>query len=552
MSMNNLNLYRDVVEKSYGVSSPLLLATALGQIKAEKDELLAALSKGNTIKVPIVGDFNAGKSSLINAFVGRSSLLPVEITPETAVAYELYYSVNEYVELYRDDIKVDERPIESIKDLNVKPGDICKVYVASPKIKELADRGITIVDMPGIDSGIQEHNDAILHYINNGSSFVLLSDSANGSLRQTTISFMTELSKYNISPAVLLSKSDKKPADELQQVVELVTFQSRKAIGGETFVGTISSHSDDIQAFETYLSMLDAEKMIKARFASRVASFLNTQLAYLSSQGDLLKIKVTDLAEKLAKLEQEKNNAVELLNNNPNADTPEKSSQDVLDLVADALMVHSEEIATMIADKEDKNEINARIINYIRPVLILAFREEGEQYAEAMSTAVDEISSKLEDSAMIDSGIINDIVDDFRGDILGGIQLLKDVLQSIPHVYAVVLGWVLEFFGERIPDLLKMFFGKDRSTIIVEVVQKIQATVIPKIVEGLRPAVYERIVAQQARIRESVENTVNAGIGNIQESLSNSAEAVGRADAESQIAAIEAAIVTINTLKASI
>ena len=47
--------------------------------------------------VPVVGGFSAGKSTLINSFLG-SDLLPTAITPETALATELRYSSTDYIE----------------------------------------------------------------------------------------------------------------------------------------------------------------------------------------------------------------------------------------------------------------------------------------------------------------------------------------------------------------------------------------------------------------------------------------------------------------------
>ena len=90
--MKTISRFEEVIGQSFDISSPYLLATALEQIKQEKENLLTELKDNSCIKVPIVGDFSAGKSSLLNSFIGRNSLLPVDITPETAVAYELYYS----------------------------------------------------------------------------------------------------------------------------------------------------------------------------------------------------------------------------------------------------------------------------------------------------------------------------------------------------------------------------------------------------------------------------------------------------------------------------
>ena len=112
--LQNIQKYTDAVERSFSISKELLLENALKQVTEEKSKLLIDLSNEAGIKVPIVGDFSAGKSSLINCLLGRNGLLPVDITPETAVAYELYYSTTEKVELYREGRKIEEKPVDSI------------------------------------------------------------------------------------------------------------------------------------------------------------------------------------------------------------------------------------------------------------------------------------------------------------------------------------------------------------------------------------------------------------------------------------------------------
>lgn len=46
---------------------------------------------------PVVGGFSAGKSTLINSFLG-TEILPTAVTPETALATELRYSETDYIE----------------------------------------------------------------------------------------------------------------------------------------------------------------------------------------------------------------------------------------------------------------------------------------------------------------------------------------------------------------------------------------------------------------------------------------------------------------------
>lgn len=547
--MNSVLKYEMIVDKAFQLSSPYLLETALLQVSQEKDSIQNELKESGSIKVPIVGDFSSGKSSLINAFIGQNTLLPVDITPETAVAYELYFSINESVILYRDGVKIEERPLGEIKQLSTRPGDIAKVYVDSEKIKELELRGIILVDMPGIDSGIKEHNDAILNYINKGTVFILCVDCAGGSLRQSTLAFITELTKYNLKPAVLVTKTDKKPTSEVSEIIEYVQFQSRKVIGDETFVGKISAHSNDVVDFEHFLNQLDVNALVAEKFNGRITQYLNQQLGALSTQVKIYQADVENAEKQLEALEEERLRAAATIKNANVGDTPEKSTQDVLDLVASTLKVHSSEIAQMVMDKEDTSAINARILNYIRPVIVLAFREEGEQYASAMNTVVDQVSSSLQNNMVIDGNIFDNLVDSFRGEIIGGVSIAADVLLAMPHVFAKALGFVLQFLGEKVPDLIKWLLGKSKDDVLLDVTTKVETAVIPQIIERLRPDILQQITAQQQRIRENISASVSSSIGNMQDSVMASKEMADKVDKAAKINGINNAMHSIEMLK---
>jgi GTP-binding protein EngB required for normal cell division len=60
---------------------------------AEYVNSLLALAEAQHCSIAFIGQMNAGKSSLINAFVGAPKLLPTEITPWTTVVTNLYFGM---------------------------------------------------------------------------------------------------------------------------------------------------------------------------------------------------------------------------------------------------------------------------------------------------------------------------------------------------------------------------------------------------------------------------------------------------------------------------
>lgn len=225
--MNNTAKFQNAINEMAKVT-PMLVGESQETFKSRSAEFLKDVEESQFIKVPLVGVFSAGKSSLLNVFTQKTGMLPVDTAPETAVAYEMYYDTNERVELYREGNKIDTQSLSNIKDLDTKPGDIAKVYSNSEPIKQLQDKGIILVDMPGIGSGIERHDAAIFNYIDKATAFIVIVDVEQGSLRNSTMTFMQELDKYGIHPVVMVSKIDKKPASDVKEVVEYIQYQMTK------------------------------------------------------------------------------------------------------------------------------------------------------------------------------------------------------------------------------------------------------------------------------------------------------------------------------------
>ncbi|GAA9170382.1 hypothetical protein BTM356_03690 [Helicobacter pylori] len=73
----------------------------LKEVEIDKTEcsiLLESIQKQQLV-IPVVGNFSAGKSTLLNRFLEKS-VLPTAITPETSLATELHYSANERIEAF--------------------------------------------------------------------------------------------------------------------------------------------------------------------------------------------------------------------------------------------------------------------------------------------------------------------------------------------------------------------------------------------------------------------------------------------------------------------
>lgn len=520
--MKKIDELLSFVETACNVIENVVAPDTYQSIEEKKKSIVELIKKENSIKVPIVGNFNAGKSALLNTLLGRGEVLPENIKPETAIPYEIYpMEEEEMVELYREGMKVYECSIEDIRKLNdiIHIGDIAKVFINNNIVRDLAIKGITLVDMPGCDSGIKAHNEAILNYINNGSVFVFLLDVSKGSLSKSNLAYLQELQSYAVSSSIFLSKCDLLPKSESDSIKEYVTYQISQNLQNEVFLGCVSiSNIDD---FKKYLDSLCADIILFAKIKPIVADYVKQITNGLSASQMAAMFSPAEIESEIAKLEKQKQAIREKLqvDISENADTPEKSTLDILDMVKEEINKKAEVIADSIVNREPESEISSLMLSILRPVIIKAITIEGEQYAEALKAVVDEVSEKFIHSINIDSNLIDSVVDDYKESIQGIIAVAAEMLRNNSNVYVKIIGSILSFISNQIPSIILWVLGNNHADIVKKAAEKIRTSLYSSLENRLYPVLLNFIKEQQRRIRDSVKENVEIRIKQIEDSI---------------------------------
>lgn len=525
--MEKISHFIDIVEKAFSIAAPNFSnQESVKKATANKDDLGAQLRKDSYIKVPFVGDFNAGKSSLLNAMLGVD-LLPTNILPETAVSYELYYDTQEKLEVWEDDRLVQTTGLSQIKNLNLTPKNFVKVYINNDFVKSQFDRNIVIVDMPGIDSGIEAHNNAILHYIQDGNYFVLLTDAEGGTLRQTAINFIDEVKKYGADVAVIISKVDKKSVEDIPGIKATVEKIARLYVGSDAKVATSSAVNKDFAGVMDILNSIDSEQIIKTKYEPLVKGLINGYISELQMQMQLLLQDKSHFEDKIQKLKEEKENAINgLRHKSESTQSVEGSADDILNDIAAALRAKAGYLATLLYNGQDMNVFKQELLTIIRPVIVTSFKREITEYQDVIGQAVQEFSAKADE-------ILNDkdnkalsgaeeLVGNLVGkDVLEG--LLKKGLDKLAERFVnykglgllfktlgKVIGPVVTIAINIIPDILRLIFGKSKEQKISELSEKISSTVICKIVEAMRPQMEEMIREQRGQVDDNLKQLIES------------------------------------------
>ena len=172
------------------------------------------------LKVLFVGEFSAGKSALINTIIGKE-LLKEGQRPETAIASEIRYDTNEFIEAVCGKVK-KRYEIENAELIDTTQYDFLIWHLNCEELMEYGE--CTLVDMPGFNSGIQNHNKAILQYAGKGNAYILVIDCEDGAIKQNIHSFIDEIKNYENNMAIIITKTDLKISEDIERIKENIAI----------------------------------------------------------------------------------------------------------------------------------------------------------------------------------------------------------------------------------------------------------------------------------------------------------------------------------------
>lgn len=523
--MDKVQHFVSVVEKACAIAKDSLNnQDSIIKAGLDRDGLELDLNNHAYVKVPFVGDFNAGKSSLINSFLGID-LLPTNILPETAVSYELYYSEQERLEIVDGGNVKETAPLSKVSELNLTPTNLVKVFVNNQKIKALNEKHVVIVDMPGIDSGVEAHNNAILNYVQDGTCFVLVTDAECGTLRATTLNFIDEVKKYGSDVYIAISKCDKKSSEEVDKIKRTVEEVAEKYLGKKVPVAVTSAVDKNYSELEKILNSIDSEILIENRFKLPVTNYVNGFIVELQLQIKLLLSNESDYSGKLEKLRREKDDAIENVKKRASAaQSVSSSADDILQDITVALKSKSGYLATLLYQQVDTNVFANEIMTVIRPVLVNSLKREVTEYGDVISGAVQEFTLNVDNIINDkDNDLLNgatEMVENLLGkDVLEG--MLKKGLDKVAEKlvaykglstllkgFAKVLTPIITIVVNILPDLMRMIFGKSKENKINEIKLKFSTEVVYKIVESLRSSIEEIISSQRAEVDSNIQTLI--------------------------------------------
>ncbi|MGL2801723.1 dynamin family protein [Helicobacter pylori] len=455
--------------------------------KTECSTLLASVQKQQLV-IPIVGNFSAGKSTLLNRFLEKS-VLPTGITPETSLATELHYNANERIEAFSNNdekiesFELNEQSFEVIKK-NAAEYSYLKVYLNNEALKNSAP--LVFVDMPGFDSPVSSHTHAILEYLERGVHFVILTSVEEGALTKRMVRELKNLLEFDKGLSFILSKTDLRTPSQVEEISHYIEEQLQDHLDLTTRL--IRSDKDNNALLEV-ADKIDAEKLFSALYLKRL-KFLNSRLQNslksvmesfdYSKEKALEEIKALDLGVKDIEKTYEKLRA--------NLEE-EYSSVAVGSVVKKVIEDVREQKSYLAALTNKPNELNSEIESIMQQSLIknakleiekinLSFSKDFHAEFESLNKLSSDLSVNLERNLELGINALstifskNPVTRSFALILQGLKPLLKDLLTLLPNIIA-------SFFRNEEKERAKL-----ENLIEVRVIPEIQHK-LKKVLPGL-------------------------------------------------------------------
>lgn len=331
--------------------------------------------------VPVIGAFSAGKSSLLNAFIGND-ILPVGIAPETELATELRYAAEPYLLAIKSDGSQEQLPVEALSQINRRSSEFThlRLYLNSESLKIIAP--LVLVDMPGFGSSLENHNKAISYYLPRAVHFIVLTSIEDGNVTQSMLRKLDELKTYNTDFTFLLSKCNLRAPDQIEEVQAYVNDQLLAYFGPNHTSVAIRTRNGEELARE--LKALQPEELFAKLFIDvlkdqnfDVQAQINLALSMLKKDKATNEAAAHALEDALAAL-LEQRDAVE-------SDLKDRYSGKILERclrgVERALHESLDELATL---GKNPNTLSATISDIIRSSLHQTIKAELEQASDSM------------------------------------------------------------------------------------------------------------------------------------------------------------------------
>ncbi len=198
-------------------------AHAIGDWDAAARIAELAAEQSRPVRLAVVGEFNAGKSTFINALMG-ADVAPTGVLPTTATLHHLRWAPDPFAKiLFRPGVRPSER-IVALGDLRatlgaIDPPSLARVEIRLPLTALVR---VEVLDTPGFNAPEGRHADLARAAFEEADILFWLLD-ATQALKESERAVLEEANRCRLPVQMLVNKADRLGPDDLAHVMRSVT-----------------------------------------------------------------------------------------------------------------------------------------------------------------------------------------------------------------------------------------------------------------------------------------------------------------------------------------
>ena len=516
------------------------------QLDSNKFQELTKNSQNFKVRIPLIGAFSAGKSSLINALLAQK-LLAVEIDPASNLATEISFAETDQILGFKDNQFVKELSFEQLKsqdfdDLGAN-GHV-EVKLNNPLLQSLPH--LCLADLPGLDSKSEAHSQAIHHYLGRSLAYCIMVSSEEGTLKESIKNFLAELALHQAPVLVIISKSDKRSAKDIEAIKQQVKQQVQAILPPDNYLNVVAASR---KQFDTIIAALqELEQRSEQRFKETVVkqsidtiATLQQHIEVLNNQDNLdlesLKLKQTEMQEEMQHFQQKLKQEHQQINSRFN-DVLSQITQHIRSRLTGETDSFANSVLHQGSDIQQQITYSVRIgmtegmERYFKPLV--------EKYLHRIESELPEqlkINQNFNFEASDNDGLNTTI-------LTGAATLLPIVLRSFPYA-AVIIPIITTILGKFISVSQK---EQQRAERREQARSYVQATLIPQVMAQVELNLRQILTAQLQQVEQNVQQQIDEKYQQAQLALAQLAQQLqqGEAEQEQQRAIYQQDLTTLN------
>ena len=229
--------------------------------KTNSNDLLKELERLNEkanktdsrLVLPLVGEYNAGKTTLINALTD-CKLLEVASIPTTSTIYQIFFSCEKnLVEIIKENGEIEKiSDVSLLKNDELVNTELVNIYDTSNKISATT----ILVDTPGLSSADAKHKQTLIDFLPNADGILLTVD-INQQITRSLTNFIQNMKITKRRVYLVITKCDTKPASAIEEIKKYISKTTKLPI--EQMV-CVSAKDGNLDEFYVLLESINKDK----------------------------------------------------------------------------------------------------------------------------------------------------------------------------------------------------------------------------------------------------------------------------------------------------